>query len=215
MRDTGTDIGVPIHVYGPDTHITAIVPMALGMSVDPELLGAYEINSAIDTSAGEPDAKKKRPSAGGAGGGAGAAAAAATTSAPVTGSTKAPPAASAEEAAAVATATKADEGEVGANTLFSPKTRAIVHGMQLRAVQGMLDFDFLCKRAAPSVAAIIFPFAGNHYQKFYYGGNEVLIPVFQVHVCLQQLGGGGFVAVLTVSLLLLCSEHGGGAEEAL
>ena len=42
----------------------------------------------------------------------------------------------------------------------------------------MLDFDFLSKRKEPSVAAIHFPFAGNHYQKFYMGNTEVLIPVY-------------------------------------
>jgi hypothetical protein len=45
----------------------------------------------------------------------------------------------------------------GAHTQFSPSTRCIVFGMQHRAVQGMLDFDYLCKRAKPSVAAIVFP----------------------------------------------------------
>jgi hypothetical protein len=29
----------------------------------------------------------------------------------------------------------------------------------------MLDFDFMCKRAKPSVACMVFPFAGNHYLK--------------------------------------------------
>lgn len=31
MRDTGKSIGVPIRVFGPETHITAVVPMALGL----------------------------------------------------------------------------------------------------------------------------------------------------------------------------------------
>ncbi|CAN0385928.1 unnamed protein product, partial [Discosporangium mesarthrocarpum] len=30
MRETGQAIGVPIKVFGPETHITAVVPMALG-----------------------------------------------------------------------------------------------------------------------------------------------------------------------------------------
>jgi hypothetical protein len=47
-----------------------------------------------------------------------------------------------------------------------------------RAVQGMLDFDFMCKRAKPSVAAMVFPFSGNHYVKFYWGTSETLIPVY-------------------------------------
>ena len=35
--------------------------------------------------------------------------------------------------------------------LFGPTTKAIVWGMQTRAVQGMLDFDFVCRRTEPSV----------------------------------------------------------------
>lgn len=31
IRETGQSIGVPIRVYGPETHITAVVPMALGL----------------------------------------------------------------------------------------------------------------------------------------------------------------------------------------
>ena len=31
MRLLGESLGVPIHVYGPETHITAIVPIALGV----------------------------------------------------------------------------------------------------------------------------------------------------------------------------------------
>jgi ATP citrate (pro-S)-lyase len=50
--------------------------------------------------------------------------------------------------------------------------------MQPRAVQGMLDFDFMCKRETPSVAAMVYPFGGSHVQKFYWGTKETLIPVF-------------------------------------
>ncbi|KAH8074448.1 ATP citrate synthase [Aureococcus anophagefferens] len=47
-----------------------------------------------------------------------------------------------------------------------------------RAVQGMLDFDFMCKRKKPSVAAMVYPFQGNHYVKFYWGTEETLVPVY-------------------------------------
>merc|ERR1719230_910365 len=50
--------------------------------------------------------------------------------------------------------------------------------MQNRAVQGMLDFDFMCKRKKPSVSAMVFPFSGNHLVKFYWGTEEILVPVF-------------------------------------
>merc|ERR1719352_880972 len=57
-------------------------------------------------------------------------------------------------------------------------TCCIVYGMQNRAVQGMLDFDYMCKRKKPSVSAMVFPFSGNHYVKFYWGTEEVLMPVY-------------------------------------
>ena len=36
--------------------------------------------------------------------------------------------------------------------LFSRDTQCIVYGFQTRAVQRMLDFDYVCRRATPSVA---------------------------------------------------------------
>ena len=33
MVDVGKALGVPMHVYGPETHITAIVPLALGVDL--------------------------------------------------------------------------------------------------------------------------------------------------------------------------------------
>ena len=45
-----------------------------------------------------------------------------------------------------------------ATTLFRKQTKAIVWGMQTRAVQGMLDFDYVCSRDEPSVAAMVYPF---------------------------------------------------------
>ena len=60
---------------------------------------------------------------------------------------------------------------------FTAETRAFVYGMQTRAVQGMLDFDYICSRKTPSVAAMIYPFGGSHMQKFYWGTQETLLPV--------------------------------------
>lgn len=66
-----------------------------------------------------------------------------------------------------------DVADSGKKQLFSNKTRAIIWGMQTRAVQSMLDFDFVCRRSEPSVAAIVYPFTGDHKQKFYWGHKEV------------------------------------------
>jgi ATP citrate (pro-S)-lyase len=52
-------------------------------------------------------------------------------------------------------------------------------GLQPRAVQGMLDFDFICKRKTPSVAGIIYTFGGQFVSKMYWGTSETLLPVYQ------------------------------------
>ena len=39
-----------------------------------------------------------------------------------------------------------EAGKRVAGTLFDKKTRAIVWGLQTRAVQGMMDFDYVCQR---------------------------------------------------------------------
>ncbi|KAF8466158.1 citrate synthase-like protein [Kalaharituber pfeilii] len=65
------------------------------------------------------------------------------------------------------------------HTLFHPKTRAFIYGLQPRACQGMLDFDFICKRTTPSVAGIIYPFGGQFVSKMYWGTSETLLPVYQ------------------------------------
>lgn len=51
------------------------------------------------------------------------------------------------------------------HTLFHTKTRCFVYGLQPKAVQGMLDFDFICKRKTPSVAGIIYTFGGQFVSK--------------------------------------------------
>ncbi|KAI1337650.1 citrate synthase-like protein [Xylariaceae sp. FL0016] len=66
-----------------------------------------------------------------------------------------------------------------AHALFSNKTRCLVYGLQNRAVQGMLDFDFICKRTTPSVAGIIYTFGGQFVSKMYWGTSETLLPVYQ------------------------------------
>ncbi|KAF2401308.1 ATP-citrate synthase-like protein subunit 1 [Trichodelitschia bisporula] len=65
------------------------------------------------------------------------------------------------------------------HTLFHTKTRCFVYGLQPRAVQGMLDFDFICKRKTPSVAAIIYTFGGQFISKMYWGTSETLLPVYE------------------------------------
>jgi ATP citrate (pro-S)-lyase len=125
-------------VYGPETHITAVIPMALGLQ--PELPEAdLSVNAAPPpTRVLIPVKNKKAPS---------------------------------DKPTAVS-------GVRHAIDAATPETTSIVYGLQNRAVQGMLDFDFMCKRKKPSVAAMVFPFSGNHYVKFYWGTEETLLPVY-------------------------------------
>jgi len=63
--------------------------------------------------------------------------------------------------------------------LFHDKTRAFIYGMQPRAIQGMLDFDFICRRETPSVAGVIYPFGSAKSTKMYWGTKEILIPQYR------------------------------------
>ncbi|XP_067825442.1 ATP-citrate synthase isoform X3 [Heptranchias perlo] len=74
---------------------------------------------------------------------------------------------------------KGPQPEGKATVLFSRHTKSIIWGMQTRAVQGMLDFDYVCSRDEPSVSAMVYPFTGDHKQKFYWGHKEILIPVYK------------------------------------
>ncbi|KAL4167847.1 hypothetical protein KRP22_013330 [Phytophthora ramorum] len=161
MREVGEATGVPIEVFGPETHITAVVPMALGLVEKPTSVVAQPT---AKTLGGTKVSVSKPASEEGS----------AVNSDNEEGE-------SADELESKGVTNKQlpvviqDEGIVR----MHDKTRCIVYGLQQRAVQGMLDFDYLCKRKTPSVAALIFPFSPNHYLKFYWGTSERLIPVFQ------------------------------------
>ncbi|CEI98386.1 Putative ATP-citrate synthase subunit 1 [Rhizopus microsporus] len=158
MRQLGETLGVEIQVFGPETHITDIVPLALeGKSNDvaKQQQSASSGNLFQDQIFGTPSG------------------------------TNTPKLTIAEDNNSPTNpndrmtyfATEAEESAEWYRP-FTSKTRALVYGMQPRAVQGMLDFDFMCKRETPSVAAMVYPFGGSHVQKFYWGTKETLIPVF-------------------------------------
>ncbi len=65
--------------------------------------------------------------------------------------------------------------------LFDRNTKAIIYGFQTRAIQRMLDFDFVCKRETPSIAAVIRPtqVAAIAYHKVFWGANEIVVPVYK------------------------------------
>jgi ATP citrate (pro-S)-lyase len=157
IRLLGESLGVPIKVYGPETHITHIVPLALGVR--------HETKS---TAPSIPPTSPPSPSP---------SQAAAPSDSPTVGTIH------------------ADGGRLNANDQivrfetgtsharptyrpFDSTTRSFVYGLQPRAIQGMLDFDYSCGRETPSVAAMIYPFGGHHIQKFYWGTKETLLPVY-------------------------------------
>eukprot|EP00002_Diphylleia_rotans_P006483 TRINITY_DN15841_c0_g1_i1.p1 TRINITY_DN15841_c0_g1~~TRINITY_DN15841_c0_g1_i1.p1 ORF type:complete len:1117 (+),score=231.56 TRINITY_DN15841_c0_g1_i1:73-3423(+) len=174
MRDLSPVIKVPIEVYGPETHLTSIVSMALGKHnadfAAPSGMVRNSSFSGVDTE--NYTAGMFRTTSGTN------LSAATNASAPVQqveerlqSGDDVPHLVPSEEAGSIRTKPQ--------YSLFNEQTRALVYGMQPRAVQGMLDFDYVCKRKVPSVAAIIYSFSGNHFQKFYYGTSEILIPVYQ------------------------------------
>eukprot|EP00008_Paramoeba_atlantica_P013331 CAMPEP_0201482808 /NCGR_PEP_ID=MMETSP0151_2-20130828/7068_1 /ASSEMBLY_ACC=CAM_ASM_000257 /TAXON_ID=200890 /ORGANISM="Paramoeba atlantica, Strain 621/1 / CCAP 1560/9" /LENGTH=613 /DNA_ID=CAMNT_0047865669 /DNA_START=39 /DNA_END=1880 /DNA_ORIENTATION=+ len=62
--------------------------------------------------------------------------------------------------------------------LFSKTTQAVIYNYKTPPVQRMLDFDYLCQRKTPSVAALITPGTTQGSQKAFFGTTEILIPVY-------------------------------------
>lgn len=153
MRITADELGLPVHLFGPETHITAVVPLALGLR-DP--LAYPEFDSAVENRSMM---------------------AATHTKAEMIDAGSGAAAIDEIERASIAAASSGSTIKHAVSDL-TPQTRSMVYGLQTVAVQGMLDFDFMCKRDRPSVACMIFPFSGNHYTKMYWGTEETLIPVY-------------------------------------
>jgi succinyl-CoA synthetase alpha subunit len=65
--------------------------------------------------------------------------------------------------------------------LFNEDTQAIIYGLQAAPVQRMLDFDYVCRRKTPSVAAMIqnTQEAAIAYHKAFWGSKEIVIPVYK------------------------------------
>ncbi|MCP9257805.1 ATP-citrate (pro-S-)-lyase [Dirofilaria immitis] len=136
----GLRLNLPIHVYGPETHMTSIVSAALGLRHAPDkpsdlqntrhFLLQQEANTER-TMNSEPSLNVASPAR-----------------------------------KAIKLMTNGNEPmEISDNkirldsSLFENDTKAI----------GMLDFDFVCGRSQPSVVASTYPFTGDHKQKYYFG----------------------------------------------
>lgn len=178
MRELGKQLELDIVVRGPESHMTSIVPLALGL---PE-------SEAPQVADAAPSAQSllSRPSSH-----SNLAKAEAVSPPAQPRAWPEPPASASASSASSADAAASGEPEplqvevkpvppqLPPYELFSSTTRAFVYGMQTQAVQSMLDFDFLCGRETPSVAAIVYPFEANHFVKFYWSTKEILIPSYQ------------------------------------
>ncbi|KRX47210.1 ATP-citrate synthase, partial [Trichinella murrelli] len=149
MKEAGKTLEIPVHVYGTDTHMTAVVGMAMGKvshcckNPQPVATASFLLNTSQSTASLSMESEQ-------------------ASSGPV------------------------DQVQFGLDKLgeanrelFTSNTRAIVWGMQVKAVQSMLDFDYVCQRKLPSVVAMTYPMTGDHKQKFYFGHKEILIPVYK------------------------------------
>ncbi|CAH0387530.1 unnamed protein product [Bemisia tabaci] len=151
IREVGQTLGIPLFVFGPETHMTAIVGMALGKKPIPKVTEQEFATANFLLPGGQSENKPSTLSR--------------QDSATLNSSSPSTPPVSCSLSPS--------------KPLFTNKTKAIVWGMQTRAVQSMLDFDFVCRRPEPSVACIVYPFTGDHKLKFYWGHKEVLIPVYK------------------------------------
>ncbi len=63
--------------------------------------------------------------------------------------------------------------------LFTKDTQAIFWNNNRNAIQRMLDYDYVIGRETPSVAAIVAPTSSNKFDKFFWGPDEVMIPLYK------------------------------------
>ncbi|MEK9658247.1 MAG: citrate/2-methylcitrate synthase [bacterium] len=62
-------------------------------------------------------------------------------------------------------------------TLFKSSDRVIFWNLNRKAIQRMLDYDYICRREKPSVAVIVHPSSDTEIMPFFFGSTEVIIPV--------------------------------------
>ena len=63
--------------------------------------------------------------------------------------------------------------------LFTKDTQAIFWNNNKTAIQRMLDYDYVIKRETPSVAGIVAPTSSNKFEKFFWGSDEIMIPIYR------------------------------------
>ena len=62
--------------------------------------------------------------------------------------------------------------------LFDENTKAVIFNYQQNAIQRMVDYDFICGRKVPSVAAIVNPTGEAKGHKCFWGAKEIMIPMY-------------------------------------
>ena len=65
------------------------------------------------------------------------------------------------------------------NRLFTKDTQAIFWNNNKSAIQRMLDYDYVIGREKPSIAAIVAPTSSNKFEKFFYGPDEIMVPLYR------------------------------------
>jgi len=63
--------------------------------------------------------------------------------------------------------------------LFTKDTQAIFWNNNKTAIQRMLDYDYTIGRDKPSVAAIVAPTSNSKFEKFFYGPDEIMVPLYK------------------------------------
>ena len=63
--------------------------------------------------------------------------------------------------------------------LFTKQSQAIFWNNNRSAIQRMLDYDYVIKRETPSIAGIVAPTSSNKFDKFFYGNDEIMIPLYK------------------------------------
>lgn len=168
MRELGNTLGVPMHVFGPETHMTSVVAMAMGKRQipnlpEPEATTANFLIGRQDSSSNGSNGLTNNNGD--------------QVSSLINNNI---PNGCVNQGCETKVLNNLTYNDLvnSEKPLFTPQTRAIVWGMQTRAVQGMLDFDYICSRKQGSVCALVYPFTGDHKLKFYWGQKEIMIPVY-------------------------------------
>lgn len=160
IKDAAQKLELPIHVFGPETHMTAIVGAALGIrdlpAVPhvPQTTGQFLLSPERNTAGGVRTSSRQPSDDLTSDQGAG-------------------------DSSSTAVMSNSNEACKMYASLFENNTKAIVWGQQQKAIQGMLDFDYVCRRLEPSVVASTYPFTGDNKQKYYFGHREILIPAYK------------------------------------